>query len=236
MTRRCHAALAPLWFVLLGLPFLAAPAHSQDDAALNQVLRQMSLVGKTFRSFIAHFSQKKYTAVLKEFDTPQEGELYYQRAKDGRALLCQEVTKPGQSVLTIKGGVALFYQPRLKQAQMYSLGKNKDKAEYLVLGLGQSPARLRETFDIKYLGTDTVGGMPCSVLVLSPKNPSAAAYFSSITLWIAKSTGVPVQQKLQEPGGDYLLVAFSNEKMNAGIPASKFEQNMPSGVEVQRIQ
>lgn len=239
-----NAAVSAFWLSLrcamiaLLVPVAGGSGYSQtkDDAALNQVLKQMEAVGKTFHSFEARISKKKYTAVLKEFDTPETGEFYYERAKDGSALLRQEITSPGPSVLTIKGGAATFYQPVLKQAQAYNLGINKDKAEYLALGLGQSPGNLRETFDLQYQGIETVGGFPCSVLVLKPKNSSAAAYFSSITLWIKKSTGVPIQQKLQEPSGDYLLVSFSDEKLNVKIPAAKFEQKLPSGVEIQRIQ
>ncbi len=211
-------------------------SQSGKEAALNQVLSQMEAIGKTFKTFQASFTQKKYTAVLKEFDTPESGIFLYARAKDGSALLRQEVTKPGVRILTIRGGEAIVYQPSLNQAQIVSLGKNKDKAEYLALGLGQSPAKLRETFDIHYQGVENAGGAPCSVLVLKPRNSAAAAYFSSITLWIKKSNGIPIQQKLQEPNGDYLLVLFSDEKLNAVIPPARFEQKLPAGVEIMRIQ
>jgi outer membrane lipoprotein-sorting protein len=101
--------------------------------------------------------------------------------------------------------------------------------------LGQSPGRLRETFNIKHQATEDVGGAPCWVLMLSPRSSAAAAYFSSITLWINKASGVPIQEKLQEPNGDYLLVTFSREKLNAAIPAAKFEQKLPPGTDVQTI-
>ena len=205
-----------------------------NQGTLEQVLSQMEAVGKSFKSFSANFSQKKYTSVLKEFDTPESGEFYYARGKDGSALLRQEVISPGKRILTIKGGMATVYNPVIKQAQMVNLGKNKDKAEYLALGLGQSPAKLQATFEIEYRGVDEVGSTPCSVLLLKPKSSSVAAYFSAITLWVKKATGVPIQQKLQEPSGDYLLVNFSNEKLNAKIPESKFEQQMPAGIDVQR--
>ncbi len=229
------AVTVSLWCLLAQWPVAGALAQKKDDTAESRVLKQMEAVGKTFRSFEAHISKKLFTAVLKEFDTPETGDFYYSRAKDGTALIRQEINSPGPSVLTIKGGVATFYQPRLKQAQMYNLGKNKDKAEYLVLGLGQTPGKLRETFLIQYQGTETVAGTPCSVLVLKPKNPSAAALFSVITLWIKQANGVPIQQKLQQPNGDYLLVNFTDEKLNVNIPASKFEQKLPSGVDIQKI-
>jgi outer membrane lipoprotein-sorting protein len=211
----------------------AASAQS-NQGTLEQVLGQMEAIGKTFRSFSAKFTQKKYTAVLKEFDTPESGEFYYTRAKDGTALLRQEVASPGKRILTIKGGVATVYNPVIKQAQIVNLGNNKDKAEFLALGLGQSPSKLQSTFDVEYKGVDQVGSAVCSVLLLRPKSASVSAYFSAITLWVKKATGVPIQQKLQEPSGDYLLVDFSDEKINIAIPDAKFDAQLPSGIEIQR--
>lgn len=221
---------------------LTAPTVSRShgqvkgDAGLDQVLRQMESVGTTFVNFKAHFTQEKYTAVLKEFDVPDSGEFYYARAKDGSAMLRQEVTKPGRRILTIKGGTAIFFQPKFNQANVVNLGKNKDKAEYMALGLGQSPGKLRENFEITYQGIENVSGAPCSVLILKPRNPSVAALFSAITLWIKKTSGVPVRQKLQDPNGDYVLVNFTEEKLNAAIPASLFEQQLPKGVEIIKVQ
>jgi outer membrane lipoprotein-sorting protein len=215
---------------------IAAFSQTGDTAKLDEVLRHMETVGKAFRSFKAQLTQKKYTSVLKEFDPPESGEFYYARARDGSALLRQEITKPFHRILTIKGGVATLYQPGIRQAQVASLGKNKDKAEYLALGLGQSPAKLRETFDVRLQGSEVVDGAPCSVLALKPKSSAAAAYFSTITLWIKEKSGVPVQQKLQEPNGDYLLVTFSGEALNTPIPDSKFEQRLPSNVEILKVQ
>lgn len=230
--------LAGLIGLFLSLVFgvLWARSQAKDDSTLNQVLKQMETVGKTFRSFAAHFTQKTYWAVLKEFDTPEAGELDYARAQDGSALIRQEFTKPGVRILTIKGGAATLYQPSLKLAQFFNLGKNKNKAEYLVLGIGQSPAKMQETFNIQYQGTEPVNGDPCSVLVLKPKNPSVAGMFSMITLWVKKSSGIPIQDKLQEPTGSYTLITFSDEKLNQKIPDSKFEQKLPPDVERQVIQ
>ena len=222
--------------IALGLVLLwrATPGASAQ-AELDAVLRQMEATGRAFKSFSANFAQKKYTAILKEFDQPETGIFVYARARDGSALLRQEVQKPGVRILTINGGVAKLYQPKMKQATIMNLGKNKDKAEYLALGLGQSPAKLRETFDIKYVGTETIAGVPTSVLSLKPKSGAAAAYFSSITLWVKKANGVPIQQKLTEPNGDYLLVNFSGEKLNIKTSPAMFEQKFGPGTEVQTV-
>jgi outer membrane lipoprotein-sorting protein len=217
----------------LSSPQSKGPAGGQAD--LDRVLRQLETTGKTFQNFWARFAQKKYTAVLREFDAPELGVFVYARAKDGSALLRQEVQKPAPRVLTIKGGLATIYQPQLKQAQLVNLGNNKDKAEYLALGLGQSPGKLRQTFVLKYLGAETIAGSPCSMLNLKPKNASAAAFFSSITLWVSDKGGIPIQQKLEEPNGDYLLVSFSDAKLNTKVAGSLFEQKFAPGTDVQTM-
>ena len=231
---RPSARLALVICVCLALKGLGG-AQSKADEDLKQVLRQMEAAGRNFQNFSAKFSQKKYTAVLKEFDTPESGIFLYARAKDGTALLRQEVTAPAPRILTIKSGAATIFQPRIKQAQVVNLGKNKDKAEYLAMGIGQSPAKLKETFELTFLGMESVNGTSCSAVQLKPKSSAAAAYFSSITLWIKKSSGIPIQQKLQEPNGDYLLVNFMEEKLNTKIPDSKFEQKLPPDTDIQRI-
>ena len=203
--------------------------------SVDQVLERMGAVGKSFRSFEARFTQRQYIAVLKEFDSPESGIFQYARAKDGSALLRQETRTPGVRIITIKGGVATVYQPKINQASIVSLGKNKDKAEYLALGLGQSPGKLRETFDIDLLGEETIDGSACSVLSLKPKSSATAAFFSAFTLWIKNGSNVPIQQKLQEPSGNYLLVQFTAEKLNAPVSASQFDQKLPKGTEIQEI-
>ncbi len=209
--------------------------QAKSGQSADRVLERMAAVGKNFHSFSALFTQKKYTALLKEFDAPESGVFMFMRAKDGSALLRQEIKAPGHRVLTIKGGVATLYQPSLNQATLYNLGKNKDKAEYLALGIGQAPIDLHKTFDIDYQGADTLDGAPCSVLVLKPKDPSTASNLASITLWIKNSNNLSIQQKLEEPNGDYLLVKFSSEKLNPQISESEFVQKLPKGVEIQQI-
>jgi outer membrane lipoprotein-sorting protein len=46
---------------------------------------------------------------------------------------------------------------------------------------------------------------------------------------------MPVQQKLQEPNGNYLLVKFSAEKLNPRISETQFDAKLPKGVEIQQI-
>ena len=209
--------------------------QSKNEAELQKILNKMDEVSKIFRSYTADFTQKKYTAILKEFNTPETGEFYYAYAKDGSVLMRHEITDPGNTITTIKGDWGRRYQPKIKKATEARIGKNKNVLEYLYLGMGQNPSKLKEQFFITYKGSESYNGAECAVLVFKPKDTKAAANIASITVWIKKESGVSVKYKFEEPNRDYLLVSFTNEKLNPKIPDSKFEQKYAKGTDIHRL-
>jgi len=222
--------------IILLFPFFLARGEPGDtDDKLDSVLKHMEESSGSFKSFTADIIKKKYTAILEEFDPSEKGKFYYKRAKDGSALIKEEITEPALKVTTIQNDEALLYQPKIKSASLYKLGKHKDKAEYLALGIGQSPTDLLENFNISYKGIDTINGAACSILELKPKDPKGASIFSSITVWIKVDTGVSTQVKLEEPYDDYILVNFSNETLNEKIDDTEFRQKLPKDVEIIRM-
>ena len=233
--QRTAIGIAAVLALLVFPAFYVRSAPDETAGNLDSVLRHMEESAGNFQSFTADITKKTYTAVLEEFDTPERGKFYYKRAADGSALIREEITDPAEKITTIKGDEALIYQPKTKSASSYTLGKHKDKAEYVALGIGQSPTDLRKTFNISYRGSETVNGALCSVLELKPKDPAVASIFSSITVWIDDATGVSKQMKMEEPFEDYVLVTFSNEKLNKKIDNSKFEQKLAQDVTVTRI-
>ncbi|HTY62141.1 MAG TPA: outer membrane lipoprotein carrier protein LolA [Acidobacteriota bacterium] len=221
--------------LFLCLALSAFGQQGKEDRELQQILNKMDEVAKSFRTFKATFTQKNFTAVLKEFSAPESGEFYYARSKDGSVFMRHEIMNPGKRILTIKGDTLTVYRPAIKEAQIASREKMRDIVEYLALGIGQSSAKLREKFKISYKGTDSIDNAKCAVLVFVPKDAKTAARVASITIWLKESTATPAQYKFEEPSDDYLLIRFSAEKINTGIPDSKFEQNIPADVEKQRL-
>ncbi|MBN2241323.1 MAG: outer membrane lipoprotein carrier protein LolA [Acidobacteria bacterium] len=229
----CGIAAVFLWLLM---PLPALPGAQDGDAEkLESVLRLMERSSGNFRSFSADIVKKTYTAVLEEFDPPESGKFFYKRAGNGSALIREEITDPAEKITIVREDQALVYQPKLKSASAYKLGKHKDKAEYLALGIGQSPADLEKTFQISYQGQGFVNGSACSVLELKPRDPQVASIFSSITVWIDEATGVSKQIRMVEPFEDYILVIFSDEKLNEKIDDSIFEQRLPRDTDILRI-
>jgi len=221
--------------LMLGFSGTSSAAQETGDAELQRVLNRMDSIAAKFQTFVAKFSQKKYTAILKEFDTPETGEFYYARARDGSVRMRHEIQNPGKRILTIKGSSLTVYRPAIKEAQIASREKMQDIVEYLALGIGQNSSRLREKFKVSYVGAEPINKTPCSILALVPKDPKTAARIESITIWLKDSNGLPAQYKFQEPTKDYLLIRFSDEKLNAKVADSKFEQKLPAGTEIQKL-
>jgi outer membrane lipoprotein-sorting protein len=227
---------AGAFFLMLLITTLASFGEQDKQSdKLDSVLKRMEKSSGNFKSFEANILTKKYTAVIEAFDPPESGRFFFKRAADGSALIRWEIINPTNKFITVRSDEVVIYKPMIKYAERIKLGEKKDKAEYLALGIGQSPADLQKTFNITYQGSETLNGAACSILELRPKDLKTAAVFSSITLWIKDATGISTQMKLEEPFEDYLLVNFSNEQLNNAISDSKFEQKLPKDVEILQV-
>ena len=81
-----------------------------------------------------------------------------------------------------------------------------------------------------YGGAETVAGQKATRIVLVPKSKDLAAKFSKFELWIPDATGISIQQKIYEPGGNYTIATYPNMKLDSNIPESAVKLNLPKGV------
>ena len=183
--------------LILSLCFAACAFGQQgkEDPELQRILNKMDAVAGNFRTFSAKFTQKNYTAVLKEFSAPDTGEFLYARAKDGSVSMRHEIMNPGKRILTIKGDTLTVYRPAIKEAQVASREKMRDIVEYLALGIGQSSAKLREKFKISYKGSESIDNAKCAILVFVPKDAKTADRLASITIWLKESSATPARYR-----------------------------------------
>ena len=125
------------------------------------------------------------------------------------------------------------YEPKLKRVTVYEAGKNREAVEsFLVLGFGGSGHDMLKSFDVKYLGTEEVGGVNGAKLELIPKADRVRGIFAKIWLWIDPARGISVQQQFFEPSGDYRLAKYSDIKLNQKIPDSVFKLKTSSDTKV----
>jgi outer membrane lipoprotein-sorting protein len=225
-------------FVLFISAWLIALAPTLREAnaqtyTLDQALAKMAEVNKTFRSMEAAVERTNFYPLVSNSNT-EFGKVSYKRSNSGQPMIRFDFTKPAEHTALIAGGKAELYNPKLKQVQEVDLGKNADKAEYLLVGFGQSNEQLKQTYNVTLIGEETVGGQKTSVLELKPKSEKVAAMFSVIRLWIDQKLWLPVQTKATEASstGDYQIVKFTNLKLNPDIKDSVFKLNLPKDVQV----
>jgi outer membrane lipoprotein-sorting protein len=199
---------------------LATRAAAQADP-LHKVLDQMDVAAASFRTTQANFEWEQYWKVVNDNET-QKGAVYYRRS--GKEIqMMADITDPPKSVLFSEGKVQV-YEPKLKRVTAYEAGKNREAVEsFLVLGFGGSGHDMLKSFDVKYLGDETVGGVSAPKLELIPKSERVRNIFAKIWLWIDPARGISVQQQFFEPSGDYRLAKYSDIQINQKIPDAAFK-------------
>jgi len=202
---------------------LAATGWPQaNSAGLDKVLAEMDTAAKNFRSAEASFVWDQYQKVINETDT-QKGKIYFRR-QDNEIQMASDISEPDKKYILYSGGKVQVYQPKIDQVTEYNPGKSRSDLEsFLVLGFGGSGRDLLKSYDVKYLGSETVDGIEAAKLQLVPKSTKLRNNVAKILLWIDPARGVSVQQQFMEPGGDYRMAKYSDIHLNQKLPDSVFK-------------
>jgi len=202
---------------------LAATGWPQaNSAGLDKVLAEMDTAAKNFRSAEASFVWDQYQKVINETDT-QKGKIYFRR-QDNEIQMASDISEPDKKYILYSGGKVQVYQPKIDQVTEYNPGKSRSDLEsFLVLGFGGSGRDLLKSYDVKYLGSETVDGIEAAKLELVPKSTKLRNNVAKILLWIDPARGVSVQQQFMEPGGDYRMAKYSDIHLNQKLPDSVFK-------------
>ncbi len=202
---------------------LSAAASPQSNfTGLDRVLAEMDTAAKNFRSTEASFVWDQYQKVIDETDT-QKGKIYFRR-QDNETQMAADIVEPDKKYIVYTGGKVQVYQPKIDQVTEYNPGKNRSDLEsFLVLGFGGSGHDLLKSYDVKYLGPETVNGTEAAKLELIPKSPRLRNNIARILLWVDPARGVSVQQQFFEPGGDYRLAKYSDIQLNQKLSDSAFK-------------
>ena len=197
----------------------AAMAQAQN---LESVLSSMDKAAASFRTAQCDFVWDQYQRVVDDHDY-QKGTMYFRR-QGSEVQMAADINSPAKKYVLFTGSLVSVYQPSIDQVTQYNPGKNKaDFESYLVLGFGGSGRDLTKSFDVNYAGMEQVEGVNAAKLELTPKSQKVKSMFQAITLWIDPARGVSVQQKFQEPSGDYRLAKYSNIRVNEKIPGDVFK-------------
>ncbi len=203
------------WCVLGGV----SVAQAQN---LESVLDAMDKAAANFHNAQCDLVADTYQKVVDDHDF-QKGTMYFRRQGDSMEMAA-DFTSPDKKYVLFSNGVVSYYQPSIDQVTEYSAGKNKSAFEsFLVLGFGGRGHELANSYDVSYGGTEQVEGINAAKLVLTPKSPRVRNKFQTIPLWIDPARGVTVQQRFDEPSGDYRVTKYSNIQINHKISGDVFK-------------
>jgi outer membrane lipoprotein-sorting protein len=176
----------------------------------------MDTAAAGFHAAQADFEWDQYQKVVDETDV-QKGTVYYRRAGNEIEMMA-EIKQPDPKFVLYKEGKLQIYQPKIEQVMVFSAGSNRNEMEsYLVLGFGGSGEDLKKTYDVTYMGEETIDNIATAKLQLIPKSEKVRNYFSKAFLWIDLSRGISVQQQFMQGQGDYRLAKYSAIRVPAKI-------------------
>jgi outer membrane lipoprotein-sorting protein len=197
----------------------AVAAQAQN---LETVLNSMDQAAANFHSAQCDFVWDQYQKVVDDHDY-QKGTMYFRRQGDD-VEMAADITSPDKKYVVFAKGTVSYYQPAIDQVTEYNAGKNKaDFESFLVLGFGGGGHALSKSYDVNYAGMEQAQGVSAAKLVLTPKSARVRGMFQTITLWIDPARGVSVQQKMDEPSGDYRLTKYNNIEINHKISNDAFK-------------
>ncbi|MGO9402442.1 MAG: LolA family protein [Terriglobales bacterium] len=208
--------------VAVGWLLTAAWAQNADSAGLEHVLTRMDEAARNFRTVEASVVWDQYQKVIDETET-ENGKIYFRR-EAGEIQMAADFAEPDKKYVIYSGGKVQVYQPKIDQVNEYSAGKNRaDVESFLVLGFGGSGHGLLKSYEVRFLGSETVSGIAAAKLELIPKSERFRNNIARIWLWIDPVRGISVQQQLFEPSGDWRLAKYSEIQMKDKLPESVFK-------------
>jgi outer membrane lipoprotein-sorting protein len=203
---------------------LAASAFAQASPAnLEQVLTLLDKTSTTFKAVQTDFEWDQYQKVVDEHDI-QKGVMYFKRTGPN-VDVAADITYPDHKKLLFKNNELQVYFFKTRQLTHQDTSKNKQTVEsFLALGFGGRGHDLTKNFDVRYIGTEAVGGKPTYKLELIPKAAEARRMFPLVTLWINQQTGMSERQRLDQGEGDYRLAHYTKINVNPSrLPDDAFE-------------
>ena len=212
---------------------LAALASSTAWAAddLPAVFARMDKAAPTFKGLRAEMKRVSHTAVINE-DSTEIGTIVVKVAKAHEYKMLITFEQPDKKLVGIAGTNAEMFLPKANEVQVCNFGKGHraEVEQFLRLGFGSNSKELQEAYTVTYGGPETVAGEKTNRIMLVPKSSEVGNMFQKFELWISDATGISVQQKMYEKGGNYTLATYPKMKLEANIADSEVKLKLPPGV------
>ena len=209
----CAAALA------------AAPVRAAG-VTLADVIKHVQEQQKHTSTLQADFRQEKELALLAKPEV-STGTFTYSRPNN----VLWTYATPKRVEMVIAGGQLTTYYPDLNKAERIDVKRFEDRI-FKYMGATGAIDELARYFDFTF--TDSKS-KPVYVLDLTPKNRAVSKRVQHIKLWIDKQTYLTSKIEYVEGDGDVTRYEFTNVRINAPVPQSRFAMSLPPTVKVEQM-
>jgi outer membrane lipoprotein-sorting protein len=212
---------------------LAGTANGQS---LDAVYARLDKSAQQFKSVTADIKRNSHTAIVND-DAIDNGEIKVKREKGITRMLIDFTGTDAKKVVFDGATVSIFY-PKIKTVQVYDVGdKKKMVDQFLLLGFGVSSTDLRAEYDVTWIGSETIDSKAADHIQLIPKSKDVLMRLKKAELWISDANGMPLQQRfVTSTSGDFMLVTYSNAKLNPMLPEGALKLSYPRGTQIQHPQ
>ena len=199
---------------------LAAPLQAQRA---DSIIERTSTTYRQLRSLTADFDQVISNEMIGTYKS--RGTL----AQAGAARLSMRFTDPAGEAIVIDGTSIWVYTPTTAPGQVVrapvarAAGYGANRRAWLL-------DRPSERYRVTLLRGDIVAGTPVDVLRLMPAVEGLP--FTSATLWLARSDGLPRRIEVTEPSGNRRTLTLSKLQTDVALPPGTFTFTPPKGVKV----
>jgi len=208
---------------------LSSAAWGAEDLA--SVFARMDQAAPKFKGLRADMKRVSHTAVINE-DSTETGKIVVKVPKPHEYKMLITFEQPDKKLVGIAGTNADMFLPKANEVQTCNFGKGHraEVEQFLRLGFGSNSKELQEAYTVTYGGQETAAGEKTNRIVLVPKSADVGNMFQKFELWIADASGISVQQKMHEKGGNYTLATYPNMKLDPNVSDADVRLNLPKGV------
>ncbi len=205
---------------------MSAAAYAAAPGSLEDVLARMDRSAPLFKGVSSDLVSVTHTAVINEDET-EKGKILLKRGKREMTMLV-EFTEPNPKSIAVHDRKAEIYYPKQQTIEEYDIGQYGALLnQFMLIGFGTSGKELAAAYDMKALGSESIGGVTATRLELVPKSAEILKNLKKLELWIPDGEGYPVQQKIYLPAGDYRIFTYTNVKMNPPLSDADLRLKVP---------
>ena len=172
--------------LLISILALSLPLMADQ---LSDVFARLDKAAVGFKGMSANVKQNVHTELVHD-DSVENGTVKLRRPKPSDTRVLMDLTSPDKKTVSVEGDQIKIYLPKAKTVQVYDLRSRRSAVQQgLLLGFGATSAEIKASYDVTWVGAETLNGQPVSRIRLVPRAKEVLQSMKQADLWILNTGG-----------------------------------------------